>query len=250
MGTGFVAGLSAILPIYYGKKFFDSVSSVICFQGSREPASRNSITDIILSSVTDSGHPACCYEKGSIVPYTDIESRKQEVTGFPEAVYLKPYLSNEMHQAAEKGGFEKLVWFNAIPDDEIEAIASDMFGGADNSAIEPNSPKVENYLRVFNTIAETRPHWNVLAYEMTGTKNGSEVTKRIICRIKNGYMVCAAIASLAAQALLKSEINGVHWCFEAVSGEEAVELLYKTGAVEEISFNEVYSEDDTEEDVI
>ena len=69
VGTGFVAGLSGVLPLYYSGKFFDSVSSVVCFQGSREPASRNSITDIILSSVADNGHPGCFYQEGSIVHY-------------------------------------------------------------------------------------------------------------------------------------------------------------------------------------
>ena len=250
VGTGFVAGLSGVLPLYYSGKFFDSVSSVVCFQGSREPASRNSITDIILSSVADSGHPGCFYQEGSIVPYAETNNRKQEVTGFPEPVYLKAYISNEMQQSAETGGFEKLVWFNASPDDEIAAIASDMFSGSDNTVIDADSQKVENYLRVFNAIADTRPHWNILAYEMTGKKNDCDITKRIICRIKNGYMVCAAMASLAVEALLSKDITGVHWGFEAVSGEKAVELLYSTGAVEEITVNDVYPEDDMEEDVI
>lgn len=249
VGSGFVAGMSAIMPLYYGSQYFDKVNEVKCFQGSRDCASRNSIIDIILSSVSDSGYAGCYYNNGKIIPETEICNDKQEVTGFPESVILKPYLSDEMKKAAEIGNFNSLKWYNAMPDMEIAEMAGNIFSAENTSSVTANSPLVEKYLKVYNAIASTRPLWNVLAYEISGTKNNENIYKRIICHIKSGYKVCAVVASVIAENMLASSFKGIHWGFEAADGREIISRLKYYDAVYDIVCSD-FIESETEEEEI
>lgn len=249
VGSGFVAGMSAVMPLYYGNQYFDKVNEVKCFQGSRDCTSRNSITDIILSSVSASGYAGCYYDNGKAVPETEICNDKQEVIGFPEPVILKPYLSDEMKKAAETGNFNSLKWYNAIPDEEISEMAGSIFSAENTSSVTVNSPLVEKYLKTYNAIASTRPLWNVLAYEISGTKDGDSIYKRIICRIKSGYKVCAIVASVIAENMLKNSFKGIHWGFEAADGKEMIDRLKYYDAVYDIVCSD-FVESEMEEEIL
>lgn len=257
VGTGYVAGLSAILPTYFSKKYFDNVESVKCCQGSREMASRNSIIDIILSSVSNSGYPNCFYDRKNIKPELIDTENKANIVGFPESVFLKPYLSNEMKRMAEISNIGQLHWYNAIPDSEISDIANNMFSADNVSLIESNSEKIQNYLKIYNAIANSRPLWNCMVYEICGTKNEKSINKRIICHIKSGYKVCGVVASLAVESLIENPVKGLHWGFEVIDGEETFERLSKYDAIENIICNDFDSsdfengiEEEFEEDVL
>ena len=246
VGAGYTSGLSAIIPDYYARLFFTKVDSIKCYQGSREKCSKNSLTDIILSSFSSAGSAGCYLKDGKLWQESIDGEVKSRVTGFPEEVYLKAYLSNEVRSMAERNNISEIHWYSAIPDKEIFDIASDFFKLCNISDISADSSVISKYYEIYNAVADSRHTWNALAYEMLGSQGYKRISKRIVCNVKSGYKVCGIIASMAAEAVIENDLKGLHWGFEVVDGKDAIEKLIEYDAIDGISCVDIFDEDNEE----
>jgi hypothetical protein len=137
-----------------------------------------------------------------------------------------------------------------MPDMEIAEMAGSIFSAENTSSVTVDSPLVEKYLKVYNAIASTRPLWNVLAYEISGTKDSESISKRIVCHIKSGYKVCAVVASVIAESMLENSFKGIHWGFEVANGKEIINRLKYYDAVYDIVCSDFIESEMEEEEIL
>lgn len=251
IGSGAVPGLSSILPSYYCNKDFDTISSIKCYQGGREKATRNSIIDIMASSFESSGYPNSYYDNGDIKKDDNIDIEfKYPVIGFQENIFLKPYLSKEIISVAKKCHIDTAFWYNAIPDEEILNVANNMYTNALKSGLgKMSESQIDENFRIFQAVYTSRPIWNSIVYEIYGTKEGKNYSERIICNLNESYKVCGIVAAMTVEALLNKDVTGLHWSYEIVNAEEVINKLINSNAISDLSVSEIIIDEESGEEL-
>ena len=215
VATGYVPGLSGILPKLVEGKYLDQIEEVYCFQGGRQPYSSAALEDIILNSLSDSGYKGIYYSQGKLLQ-EDMESEEKiQLPGFLEPVYIKSYLSKEMIDVAERLGIKEMHWFNALPDLEI--------------ALE----QVNYTENCMNQYREHMEKWSALLYEFYGEKQQEKKRYRCIVNLQDSNIVCGEVAALVVKSILnKKPKQGIHWAKDILEVSEVIQYMKKSEALQ------------------
>lgn len=228
IGAGLEAGLSGLIP-YRLVRDFDEVELAECYFGSRQRISRASLMDLLCSCFIDSGYANACYENGKIVSYKVPREEKHRVPGFRDEIYRKPYISNEISVMAGQCGIKAVKWYHAIADMETMNILDTLFESVDRIDQEDFLEALtDKYMVMFDAIANTRPLFNSILYDLTGIKNGEPIRKATLCQVEEAYRLCGVVSALAAEHLLENRCKeGVSWACEVLDAEKVIETLVK-----------------------
>lgn len=232
IGAGFEAGLTGLVP-YKLVKDFDHVDEAFCYCGSRQRISLSSLVDLLSSCFIDSGFANAFYREGEIVPHVVPGEELFNISGFRDEVYLKPYVSNEVLTMAKQCNISELRWYHAVAELETMGIMNDMFQSVNHVADKDfQYALVKRYQKVFDAIANTRPYFNTVFYDLKGLKDGRPIRLGTTVQVKESYEICGLVAACTAEHLLKHPTcHGVSWACEILDPDKVLAICLETGAI-------------------
>lgn len=194
IGTGYVPGASGIF-LNTAAADFDHIDKVQGFQAGRQRYSATAFEDILMSSLSDAGFPDSYYENGKIVRDVNEYGEKKLLPAMPEAVYIKPYLTRELRDCAEKANIKELHWYNALPDKKMKDMIFDAYRQAAISDAGHAVEKIRERSDSFFEKISPEDNWSMLLFEIIGSSNGSPLRHRYVFSISDSNTLCGYIAA-------------------------------------------------------
>ncbi len=215
LASGYVPGLSAVIPRIIASNEFDKVEKLYCFQGGKQSFSAIAFTDIILSSITKSGYSDSYYSHGEIVKDVLKLGEKVSVPGFKDSVFLKAYLSSEMKELADELGIGELHWYNMVSDESMMALVMDSFQLIMTNEREEAINKIQEKCEKTFKNVKTENEWSCIRYEFYGEKNNKKIHRTVMYTLDKEEVVCGEISAETVKAVLKNKPeNGMYWANE------------------------------------
>lgn len=215
LASGYVPGLSAIIPRIIVSKELDKVEKLYCFQGGKQSFSAIAFTDILLSSITKSGYADSYYSHGEIAKDVLKLGEKVSVPGFKDSVFLKAYLSNEMKELAEELGIGELHWYNMVSDESMMALVMDSFQVLMTNEREEAINKIQAMCEKTFKDVKNENEWSCIRYEFYGDKDNKKIHRTVMYTLDKEEVICGEIAAETVKAVLKKKPeNGMYWANE------------------------------------
>ena len=219
---GYIPGLSGILPKFIMDEYFDTVDSVITFQGSSQLCSDRALKDIVLSAGKTGYVDACC--SNGKVEKLAVDHRKRFALPFiGEEVILKPYLSEEMKELAIRADIRELKSFNVYENASqftfflrlMAALASEDTSKADALIGSERRKRA----------GSDEAAQSVLLGEVSGSRDGTEKCVRYHFSTADMNNITSAAAGVIADRVLRSEVDpGTYFAWQFADRELISEL--------------------------
>lgn len=214
---GFIPGLSAILPKLIVEKYFDKVDSMILFQGGTVLCSERALTDIILSS-EQSGYGDSYYNNGKAERLTINPRKRFMLSIIGNEVFLKPYLSDEMIDLAERMNVSCLKWFNAYENISQFTFFLKLIGIVDSGDQEKMSAFVAKERS--KRADSDRKLYSAMFGDVIGIKDNVEKCVRFVLSFSNMNKICSISAAVIGDRVLNSDIGtGMYFGYQFAEQE-------------------------------
>ncbi len=219
---GYIPGLSAMIPKFIIEEHFDKAERAVLFQGCTELCSDRALTDIIMSS-EKSGYVDSYYYNGEIRKMVIDPRRRFKLPVLGKEVFLKPYLSDEMIDFAEKTGISSLKWLNAY-----ENISQFMFFIRLIGIVTSGDKEKMSALTAAERSkreASGKELYSVMLGEIIGTKDGVDKCVQFVLSFSDMDKLCSVSAGLIADKVLSLDVDkGVHMGYRLADRELTTEI--------------------------
>lgn len=234
--AGSVPGLSGALVKYLIGKCPSGYQKIQIYQGGREAGGVGGLSDIILSMLNGYGHSGRGMAAHKMIPCSGSLSEKIVLSGAFEAVYVNPYLTEEIMFAAEHNHSLHITSYQIFPDKEsMELLAEGSIRyRSSKSETEQAQIILELYKRQEALIAGKVKWFAILLTGESQTKKW-----RILIKAKDSTWLTALIAVMSAQQLLMEEERyGLSLAYELLDGEGIMERIRNMERGIEVEYTE------------
>lgn len=226
-GAGYVPGLGGLITKLASEEMFDSLKKMNCFQGGKQNFSAIAFTDIILGAISKSGYPDSFFMRGAVEKERDKGSGiKEKIPGRDEEVYVKPYLSSEMFQAAKRYHIRELHWKNMVTEESMMELIMNSFELIMTEERETAIEKITALCEKHIEEEETGREWSVMIMDCRGKKDKAEKEMRLTYKIEKEEYACGLVGARVIESLLERTPGpGTYWPFDVVSTGEILHMF-------------------------
>ncbi|MGW3968834.1 saccharopine dehydrogenase NADP-binding domain-containing protein [Streptomyces ardesiacus] len=237
LSAGALPGLSSLLPRWLAGRGLDRATALTAYCGGLEPCSPTVAHDLMLS-LSSGGADGAAYGEalaavrgGRRVSRALRTDEDTEHPAFPGRVAVQPYLSGESERLATVLGLDRLDWYNVHPGPAVRDLLN-LLPGRLAAGDDPDRLARRLILAADLDLAGRKPFY-VMDFALSGTAAGAHATVGVTLRASSSYRLTAAVGALAADAVLRGQIQpGVHFACDVLEPDTVVGHLRSHGVAD------------------
>ncbi|MDR1796819.1 MAG: saccharopine dehydrogenase NADP-binding domain-containing protein [Clostridiales Family XIII bacterium] len=227
IGAGNVPGLTGILAAHLARYGFEKVDSLRVYCGGIDSCGFGAAVDILLSSLNGYGLSGQCLIDRAPVPEAPARMGKTIIPGFPEEVYVNPYVTWELADVADRFAVHEVHGYNVVSDESLrDSILRQLGALASRKDEQTLAQCAHGLMRDCEKAMFGKHPWYAVVAEAAGTAAGRPCAERIVVSTGESNRLTSRIAALAAEKALVSDMApGVQWAWEFLDSREVIKAL-------------------------
>lgn len=230
LAAGMSPGLTGLLPRLLAGPPFTRVERLTGYAGGRDRFTPAAAADYLASLTDGYGLAGAAWRDGRVVAGALTPRLDEPAPFFPGLVSAFPYLSGELRRAAADLGLVEASWFNVFDGEHTLALLGRLRTGT-GTGVEPGEA-ARQLCHAAELDAAGLRSYQLFVLELTGATDAGPLTRTLVARAPDAYLLSGAVAALAALAVTDGELPpGRHRADAVLPPERTVRRLEDWGAL-------------------
>ncbi|MEU2616264.1 saccharopine dehydrogenase NADP-binding domain-containing protein [Micromonospora sp. NPDC007271] len=240
LAAGMSPGLTGLLPRLLAGRPFTRVERLTGYAGGRDRFTPAAAADYLASLTDGYGHAGAAWRDGRVVAGALSPRLGEPAPFFPGLVSAFPYLSGELRRVAADLGLVEASWFNVFDGEHTLALLGRLRSGTGGGdGVEPGEAARQLCHAAELDAAGLRPY-QLFVLEMTGVTDTGPLTRTLVARAPDAYLLSGAVAALAALAVADDGLPpGRHRADAVLPPQRSVRRLRDWGALLSVEVSDV-----------
>ncbi|MCW3819602.1 saccharopine dehydrogenase NADP-binding domain-containing protein [Micromonospora sp. DR5-3] len=242
LAAGMSPGLTGLLPRLLAGPPFTRVERLTGYAGGRDRFTPAAATDYLASLTDGYGLAGAAWRDGRVVAGALTPRLDEPAPFFPGLVSAFPYLSGELRRAAADLVLVEASWFNVFDGEHTLALLGRLrtgTGDGTGTGVEPGEA-ARQLCHAAELDAAGLRSYQLFVLELTGVTDAGPLTRTLVARAPDAYLLSGAVAALAALAVADGELPpGRHRADAVLPPERTVRRLGDWGALLSVDVSDV-----------